>query len=148
MNGPLRWLGYDTSCIITRVRILGRNLDKSLQSFPPCYSQLACNVNIVYENLSMRTLKSQDYAQKRQRNCMFMNSASVLKPCCPYIIKSGNRLRCRMRMFFGPNGPRYRSCHLRSQKGHGPLEKSRFCAKGPFRILEMAPFSDFHVLIS
>ncbi len=62
-----------------RGRILGRNWDKSLQSFPPCYSQLplltdlsksglklVCNVNIVYGNL--KSEKSQDYAQKPQRN--------------------------------------------------------------------------------
>ncbi len=36
------------------------------------------------------------------------------------------------------NGPRYRSCHLKGQKSLRPLEKSRFCAQGPFRILEMA----------
>ncbi len=46
------------------------------------------------------------------------------------------------------NGPRYRSCHLRGQKSLRPLEKSRFFAQGPFRILEMAPFSDFQGLIS
>jgi hypothetical protein len=38
--------------------------------------KLVCNVNIVYGNL--RFENSQDYAQKPQRNCMFMNSASVL----------------------------------------------------------------------
>jgi hypothetical protein len=65
--------------------ILGRNWDKSLKSFPPCYSQsplltaftshpplrksrlkLVCKVNIVYGNL--KTENSQDYAQKPQRN--------------------------------------------------------------------------------
>ncbi len=63
-------------------RILGRNRDKSLKSFPPCYSQsplltgfeTVCNVNIVYVNL--KSENSQDYAQKPQRNCTFMNSAS------------------------------------------------------------------------
>jgi hypothetical protein len=68
-------------------------------SFPPCYSQsplltdftpffpsrksglkLVCNINIVYENLKPKN--SQDYAQKSQRNCTFMNSASVQ---CKYI---------------------------------------------------------------
>ncbi len=61
-------------------RIFGRDCDKSLKSYPPCYSQsllptdftpppplskrclkLFCNVNIVY-----RILKSQDYAQKAE----------------------------------------------------------------------------------
>ncbi len=37
--------------------------------------KLVCNVNIVYGNL--KSENSQDYAQKPQRNCMFMNSASV-----------------------------------------------------------------------
>ncbi len=55
---------------LNRGRILGRNWDKSLKSFPPCYSQsplltdftphpplsksglkLVCNINIVYRNL-------------------------------------------------------------------------------------------------
>ncbi len=68
-------------------------LDKSLKSFPPCYSQspllrilpplphlrksglkLVCNVNIIFWNL--KSENSQDYAQKPQRNCTFMNSAS------------------------------------------------------------------------
>ncbi len=34
--------------------------------------KLVCNVNIVYENL--KSENSQDYAQKPQRNCTFMNS--------------------------------------------------------------------------
>jgi hypothetical protein len=76
-------------------RILGRNWNKSLKSFPPCYSQsplltvyyptppptrakvglkLVCNVNIVYRNL--KPDNSQDYAKKPHRNCTFMNSAS------------------------------------------------------------------------
>ncbi len=70
--------------------------DVSPKSFPPCYSQsplrkvfppppppscksglkLVCNVNIVYRNLTSRN--SQDYTQKPQRNCTFMNSASIL----------------------------------------------------------------------
>ncbi len=59
--------------------------------FPPCYSQsplltgfttplpgksglkLVFDVNIVYGNL--KSEKSQDYAQKPQRNCTFMNLA-------------------------------------------------------------------------
>ncbi len=68
--------------------ILGCNWDKSLKSFPPCYShllvrillpplglKLACNVNIVYGNL--KSENSQDHTHKPQRNCTFMNSASV-----------------------------------------------------------------------
>ncbi len=60
--------------------------------FPRCYSQsplllaftlspleqsglkLVCKVNIVYKNFMSEN--SQDYAQKPQRNCTFMNSAS------------------------------------------------------------------------
>ncbi len=45
---------------------------------PPLLGQsglkLVCNVNIVYGNLKSEI--SQDYAQKPQRNCTFMNSAS------------------------------------------------------------------------
>ncbi len=36
--------------------------------------KLVCNVNIVYGKL--KSENSQDYAQKPQRNCTFMNSAS------------------------------------------------------------------------
>jgi hypothetical protein len=54
-----------------------------------------------------------------------------------------------MEIFWPQNGPRYRLCHLRGQKSLGALEKSPFCDRtGPFRILEMAPFSDFQGLIS
>jgi hypothetical protein len=72
---------------------------KSLKSFSPCYSQsllltvfyspspsplsksslkLAYDVNNVYgtETSSLRS-RYHDYAQKPQRNCTFMNSASV-----------------------------------------------------------------------
>jgi hypothetical protein len=71
--------------------ILGRNWDKSLKSCPPCYSlltdfttppppqgksglKLVFNVNIEYGNLKYEN--PQEYAQKPQRNCTFMNSAS------------------------------------------------------------------------
>jgi hypothetical protein len=37
---------------------------------------------------------------------------------------------------------------LKGSKKSRALEKSRFCAKRPFRILEMAPFSDFQWLIT
>jgi hypothetical protein len=78
-------------------RILGGNWDNSLKSFffssllftvtsadefyspspPPrakvvCF-KLVCNVHIVYRNL--KSEESQDYAQKPQLHCMFMNSA-------------------------------------------------------------------------
>jgi hypothetical protein len=75
-----------------RGQILGRNWDKSLNSFPPCYLQsplltdfnplflskksglkLICAVNIVHGNL--KSENSQDYALKPQRNFLFMNSA-------------------------------------------------------------------------
>jgi hypothetical protein len=61
-----------------------------LDVIPPCYSQLpllmdftpppasglklVCNINMAYGNLKPEN--SQDYAQKPQRNCTFMNSAS------------------------------------------------------------------------
>ncbi len=38
--------------------------------------KLVCNVNIVYGNL--KSENSQDYSQKPQRNCTFMNLASAL----------------------------------------------------------------------
>ncbi len=89
-------------------RILGRNPDKSLKSFPPCYLQSSLCTFASYSFHSslqytvkekegqpdrkpfplpyglrnpLRNLKSessQDYAQKPQRNCTFMNSASGL----------------------------------------------------------------------
>jgi hypothetical protein len=73
--------------IQTRGRILGRFLpchSKSpiLTVFtpPPLPSKsdlkLVCNVNIVYGNV--KSENSQDYVQKPQQNCNFLNSASVL----------------------------------------------------------------------
>ncbi len=38
--------------------------------------KLVCKVNIVHGNLKFEN--PQDYAQKPQRNCTFMNSASVM----------------------------------------------------------------------
>jgi hypothetical protein len=65
---------------------------KVLRVFHPCYSQshlrdfipslsksglkLGCNVKILYQNFT-KSENAQDYAQKPQWNCMFMNSASV-----------------------------------------------------------------------
>ncbi len=86
--------------LLSRGQILGRNWDKNLKSFPPCYSvqshlykwsllpqpllsksglELVLNVNIVYGNLMSETLKIMDnleHAHKPQRNCTVMNSAS------------------------------------------------------------------------
>jgi hypothetical protein len=69
-------------------RILVRKWDKSLESFPPCFSEappphppsksglkLVCDVNIVHGNL--KSENCQDYAQKPQKNGPFMNLASV-----------------------------------------------------------------------
>jgi hypothetical protein len=79
---------------ICRGLILGRNWDKSLKSFPPCYSQSSLLTGILLPlpppppeqkwfetGLNVKNLKSensQDYAQTSQQNCTFMNSASVL----------------------------------------------------------------------
>ncbi len=41
--------------------------------------KLVCKENVVYERLKSEI--SQDYAQKPQRNCMLMNSASSTLPC-------------------------------------------------------------------
>jgi hypothetical protein len=77
---------------VNRGRILGRNWDKSFKSFPPCYSQpphdfsppppliksglkLICNVQTV--NANLKSENSQEFSKKPQRNCTFMNSASV-----------------------------------------------------------------------
>ncbi len=103
----------ETRIFETRGRILGGNADKSLKSFPPCYSQSPlqlclgdfyffklekplkiATVQLLYtvecrkeENLiENRTplpmfkksiQRPQNFAQKNQRNCTFMNSASV-----------------------------------------------------------------------
>jgi hypothetical protein len=53
-------------------------LDKSLKNFPPCYSQSPL--------LTIKSENYQDYAQKPQRNCTFMNSASAMKGLCNEIL--------------------------------------------------------------
>jgi hypothetical protein len=65
---------------------------------PPSLSKsglkLVCNVNIIYGNF--KAGYSQDYAQKPQQNCMFMNSAAgtVLATACqvyiPYFLISAS----------------------------------------------------------
>ncbi len=99
VNAEKAWLCW--------VEILGRNLDKSLKRFPPCYSksslQLCLEIlflqthAIFYSFFSalLYTVKEEGwkpdrklhtlpyrefsrYAQKPQRNCTFMNSASLL----------------------------------------------------------------------
>jgi hypothetical protein len=62
-------------------------------------SKLFCNVNMVYGNLQYEN--SQDYAQKPQRNCTFMNSSSGLIPAlliifCKYAVGI-NKIVCRSR---------------------------------------------------
>ncbi len=88
MTGPVERFRHHC-----RRRILGRNWDKSLKSFRLCYSQspiltdfttplpwpksglkLVCIVNIICGNV--KSDNSQDYAQKPQQNCTFMNSTS------------------------------------------------------------------------
>ncbi len=122
--------------VFTWGRILGRNPDKSLKSFPLSYSrslpQLCLQIYISsnsfklfqylqfllhtvkeeggkpdrkphplpyalrnpYSNLKSRN--SQDYAQKSQRNCAFMNSASALSwwyiPFCHFAEMSGSKV--------------------------------------------------------
>ncbi len=73
-----------------------------------CPPLLVCNVNILYWNLKFQN--SQDYAQKPQRNCMFMNLAS------DYI----GKLYCVLPCLLGSGGEggqckqfsRHRSCSL------------------------------------
>ncbi len=82
---------------MARGAFLGRNLDKSLKNFSPCFSEspqqtyftppplppppsksglkLVCNVSIVQ---NLKSKNSQDYIQTPQWNYTFMNSASVL----------------------------------------------------------------------
>ncbi len=65
-----------------RGRILGRNWDKfashshvyanGFYSPPPPLIKLVCNL----KNGNLKPENSQDYAQKTQKNCTFMNSAS------------------------------------------------------------------------
>jgi hypothetical protein len=110
---PLQSLIFEDSVtkVQSRGRILGRNPDKSLQIFPPSYSQstlqLCLGISIssnsrkllqfLYrkkeENLieihthfpiflrnpyrNLKSENSKDFAQTPQRNCTFMNSASV-----------------------------------------------------------------------
>ncbi len=95
----------------SRGQILGRNLDKFLRVFPPCYSQsplltdfnlspsplskcrwkLVCNANIVHRNY--KSENSQDYAQRPQRNCTFMNSASDFAGSARYAYNKKNEFR-------------------------------------------------------
>jgi hypothetical protein len=75
-------------CTLFRIRILGRNPDKSLRSFLPCYSQSppqlcfemysSSNPHNLLQFLQLSTLwrrmeNSQDNVQKPQRNVTFMN---------------------------------------------------------------------------
>jgi hypothetical protein len=115
--------GLSYFCFITRGWILGRSWDNSLKSFPPCYSQLplltdftplptspphlrksglklVCNVNIVHGNLN--SVDSQDYAQKPQQICMFMNTASGQKNTC-YRTESKQYVVERKRCFLANN---------------------------------------------
>jgi hypothetical protein len=59
---------------VTGKKVLSTN---GFYSHPPSKSdmKLVCNVNSVYVNLKSENY--QDYAQKPQRNCTFMKSASV-----------------------------------------------------------------------
>ncbi len=82
------WLrAWMQTVLPTRGRILGRNWDKSLKSFPPSYSQSPLLTDFtpplpptfwakVVLNGNLKSENSQDDAQKPQRNFTFVNSAS------------------------------------------------------------------------
>jgi hypothetical protein len=80
--------------------------------------KLVCNVNIIYGNL--KSENSQDYAQKPQRSCTFMNSASgcvhslfsEYKNCTEYgdqyvshtnlfldVLASAHKIQCRKNQY-------------------------------------------------
>ncbi len=125
-----------------RGRILVRNPDKSLKSFPPCYSQSPQQLCLLflffkltqplpvsvkekggkpdrkpyphsyglrhpYRNL--RSENSQDYAQKPQSDCTFMNSASVFgrRKLC---MRPG--LRIRKEIYYLLCTPAYETTHI------------------------------------
>ncbi len=111
---------YKRFCL-NRGRILGRNPDKSLKSFPPCYSrhlysialrflflhthatsgkekwgkpdrnpyQLPYGLRNPYRNLKPEN--SQDYTQKPQWNCTFMNSACITVMQLLVLLKRGSQ---------------------------------------------------------
>ncbi len=102
-------------CSLFRGRILGRIRDKSFRVFllaihdpppsPPNKSglKLVCNVNhCVYGNL--KSENSQDYAQKPQRNCTFMNSASgrVFSIVYSYVIKRSSYVLRVLLLLYSP----------------------------------------------
>jgi hypothetical protein len=109
-NTPISTLSLHVLCgKAYRGRILGGNWDKSLQSFPPCYSQSPLLTDLtppppwakviwnwfVIVNIEYRNLKSgnsQDYARKPQQNCMSMNSASGVRIVCGAIMNSDTGL--------------------------------------------------------
>jgi hypothetical protein len=58
------------------VEVTVNSKEETLKTFAWIYSKSSasvCNVHIVYGN--RKSENSQDYAQKPQRNCTFMNSA-------------------------------------------------------------------------
>jgi hypothetical protein len=61
---------------VSRVFLLGIHSHLYSRILLPHPLKLVCNVNIEYRNL--KSENSQDCAQRPQRNCTFMNSASVL----------------------------------------------------------------------
>ncbi len=100
---------YKKYCTLYRGRILRRSWDKSLESFPPCYSQsplltdfnpppppkkselkLVCNVNIVYGNL-----KSSESSQPRNLN-EIVHSWIRLQSCTHKMSTLQMLLRCRL----------------------------------------------------
>ncbi len=122
---------------VPRGRILGCIWDKSIQSFPPCYSQsplltnfytyppplpptptsslkLVCDVNIVYGNL--KSENSQDYAQKPQRNCTFMDPYSS-----PPLLSRGERQDVGTR----DKPSRYRNSRFRYRLDTGLPEREK-----------------------
>ncbi len=75
---------------VSRGRILGRNWNKNLKSFPPCYSQSPLLTDFThppplksgFKLVCKKVWELSDYAQKPQRNCSLIRLSEKYLLCC------------------------------------------------------------------
>jgi hypothetical protein len=119
---------------LTRGQTLGRNWNKSIVPPPPPRAKVVWN--ILYSNLNSEN--SQYYAQKPQRNCKFMNSASELARAKRCLLRCCQWWNKKARALWGYPKP-LMNCTTTKAKRHWQTIKGSFWMGGGGEIRWKSP---------